>query len=164
MQFPLHIKLHRSRYYLLAILALHALALLGILLTPWSWWLRALLCGLALVSLLGCLKCWRRLPEALLLYAEGSMRLCWPRSAKSSRQKEDGTEAVLGLMEPAGELVQLEPGALVLPGICVLSWRQGGQEGKPGRDSLVLLPDSADRDSMRRLRIYLRFVRPDSGV
>lgn len=136
MQFPVFIKLHRSLFLLLFLFGIHGLAALGVLLLAWSWEFR-LACLLFLV--VSGLLAWRQvrgMPDSLHLHQDGSLAL------------ERG-----GKVFPAALL----PGWLALPGLCVLRCRDAAQ----GRtETLVLLPDASDKESLRRLRIWLRLCAP----
>lgn len=132
MQFPIFIELHRSRLLSFLIVVTHLLAASGIFLMPWPWWLRA--CLLAFLGVAGLLA-WRRLgdrAQILVLHQDGGMAV-----------RQDG------VLKP----VELLPGMTVLPALCVFSYQL--EEGQ-GRVTQVLLPDAADAESMRRLRLWLR--------
>ena len=130
MQFPVFVKLHRSLSLRLLILGIHGLAAVGLLLVSWAWEWRLL----GLMFLLGAgLLAWRQslaMPDALHLYQDGGLAL-----------------------ERAGvvQAVTLLPGALGLPGLIVLRFETGGRAA-----TLTLLPDVADKESLRRLRLWLR--------
>ncbi|MGB4467082.1 MAG: protein YgfX [Azovibrio sp.] len=132
MQFPVFLKLHRSSSLRVLMLGIYGLAALGVLRVPWGWGLR-LVC---LTFLLGAgLLAWRQIqamPDGLRLYQDGSLAL-----------------------ERGGEVypVTLLPGALGLPGLCVLRYRD---ERRGRAETLTLLPDSGEKESLRRLRLWLR--------
>ncbi|MCX8144923.1 MAG: hypothetical protein N3C59_01150 [Azovibrio sp.] len=133
MRFPCFIELRRGFLFPFSFFACHALAALGVLGTPWPWPAR-----LALVGVTAGLAwfAWRRVitwPTALLLEADGGLAI-----------------ANAGQMQP----VELLPGSLALPGLCVLRWRarEAGRETRV----LVLLADAAAPEALRRLRLWLR--------
>lgn len=141
MQFPIFIKLHRSLFLDLSIFGIHGLAALGVLLLSWSWGFR--LACLLFLSVSGLLA-WRQvraIPDGLRLYQDG--RLALERGGKVCP-------------------VTLLPGGLGLPGLCVLRYLDTAQ----GRtETLTLLPDASDKESLRRLRVWLRLcAQPGAGA
>ncbi|MDD3483322.1 protein YgfX [Azovibrio restrictus] len=130
MQFPVFVELHRSRLLLSSLALSHFLAALGIFLSDWPPGPRLFLILSVLGLFLLALRRWR----------QGGVRLCL---------QADGGLTVDGLA--ATRL----PGGLIQPWLCVFFWRAG--EGR--RQTLVLLPDSSDRESLRRLRVWLLLAR-----
>ncbi|MDR0735302.1 MAG: hypothetical protein LBF51_00475, partial [Zoogloeaceae bacterium] len=88
-------------------------------------------------------NCLRQQPQTLWLYADGTLGLVFA-----------------GAPQPL--LAALRPGILALPWICVFSWRlleDALPNGASRRGALTLLPDSADANALRRLRVWLREAR-----
>jgi hypothetical protein len=146
-RFPVVIKLRRSRLLLCALLALHTLAALGICLAEWSeslfWVVPGALLFLLLSGTRAIVNCLRQEARALWLYADGHLALVFA----------DNPQPL-----PAA----LRPGILALPWLCVFSWRlleEAMGDTAPQharRGALTLLPDSADADALRRLRLWLK--------
>lgn len=132
MQFPVFVELHRSRLLLSFLVLSHFLAGLGVFLSDWPPGSRLFLILAVLGLFLLALRRWR----------QGAVRLCL---------QADGGLTVDGLA--ATRL----PGGLILPWLCVFFWQAGEGEGR--RQTLVLLPDSSDRESLRRLRVWLLLAR-----
>ncbi len=130
MQFPVFVELHRSRLLLSFLVLSHFLAGLGVFLSDWPPGSRLFLILAVLGLFLLALRRWR----------QGAVRLCL---------QADGGLTVDGLA--ATRL----PGGLILPWLCVFFWQ--AEEGR--RQTLVLLPDSSDRESLRRLRVWLLLAR-----
>ncbi|MGB2942345.1 MAG: protein YgfX [Candidatus Macondimonas sp.] len=86
--------------------------------------------------------CWRHFGPGRIVHAEQLEAERW------QLRRADGWE---------GE-ARLLPSSLVTPALMVLNFRFPGvwQPWRRGQ-SLCLLPDSLDRDSARRLRVFLRF-------
>lgn len=132
MQFPIFIGLHRSRILLFLLFFIHFLAALGVLLVAWP-----LLLRLALVLISGFLgvSAWqrlKRLPQYLALYADGRMEV----------GEEEGKLRQVALL----------PGAVLLPWLCVFRYEDEGAV-----NTFTLLWDAADQESLRRLRLWVRW-------
>ncbi|MDR1889300.1 MAG: hypothetical protein LBQ81_08000 [Zoogloeaceae bacterium] len=88
----------------------------------------------------------KRQPLALWLYPRGDLGL------------------VLTGLAPPPLPARLETAALVLPWLCVFSWRYdtnvpfSAPPGTPRRGVMVLLSDSAGQHDLRRLRLWLRWT------
>ncbi|MDR0672578.1 MAG: hypothetical protein LBF93_02700 [Zoogloeaceae bacterium] len=147
MRFPVAIELRRSRLLLCALCAIHALAAQGVCLAEWpeslSWVAPCALLFLALNAIRAGANYLRQPPRTLRLYADGTLGLVFAE-------------------KPQPLVAVLRPGVLALPWICVFSWRipeDASTDGAIRRGTLALLPDSADADALRRLRLWLRQVR-----
>jgi hypothetical protein len=130
MKFPVLLTVRPSRGLKRLLSLLYALAAAGVFFTPWPFWLRA---GLLLAVAYGF---WRdkRCAEGeavrLMLKPHGCFRI------------NDALEA------------RIKPGGLCLPWWTVFEWQENGSGGgRSGR--FILMPDSADAHSLRRLRMWL---------
>lgn len=117
----------------------HAAALVAVLAMPLPWWLRVAVCGLLLAS-------------GVVLIPRHAL-LCSPGSIVRLRLMSDGSCQLhtrgQGVFDGA-----LRPGWTVTPLMIVL------RIACPGRRlvrAITLLPDAADAEILRRLRIFLRF-------
>ena len=133
----LQIDLQPSRYLLAFILISHVGALVLLFLLPVALWIMLLLGSAILFSLY---RQWRD-------YVPGYKSLRW-----------DSLDQ-WWLMDQTGKAVaaQLLPGSYVHPLMLVLRYRVHRRVR-----SLVLLPDSADRDMLRRLRVRLKQAKQPS--
>ena len=110
--------------------------------------------GLALVALwAAALPVWLQAALSALLVAAAALSVRRARPALRLRQRADG-----GLQAQAGagewrDVVVLDD-SFVSPALIVLRYRM---EGKRPR-ALSLLPDSADAEDLRRLRVSLRWA------
>jgi hypothetical protein len=145
-RFPVIIELCCSRRFLLFLAGSHALALLGLWLAVLPLWTKLAASLFLVLSLFHSIRQYtRRQPLALWLYPQGDLGL------------------VLTGLAPPPLPARLETASLVLPWLCVFSWRYDTNvpftmtPAMPRRGVIVLLPDSADPDSLRRLRVWLRF-------
>jgi hypothetical protein len=142
-RFPVVIELRRSRLLLCVLVAVHVLAALGVCLAGWSgalFWVAPGALVFLLLSAIYAGNDLRRYPQTLWLYADGTLGLVFA-----------------GMPQPLS--AALRPGVLALPWICVFSWRlleDAPANGMPRRGALTLLPDSADANALRRLRLWLR--------
>ncbi|GHU43423.1 hypothetical protein AGMMS50289_09800 [Betaproteobacteria bacterium] len=153
MQFPVIIELARSRLFLRFLTCTHALAALGICLAALPLWAKFTAALFLMASFIYAVRHYtERQPQSLWLYPQGDLGLVLPGSA------------------PPPLPARLESAALVLPWLCVFAWRYDTNvpfavtADTPKRGVLVLLPDSADAQNLRRLRLWLRWTeRVDSG-
>ncbi|HSC79878.1 MAG TPA: protein YgfX [Chitinolyticbacter sp.] len=97
-----------------------------------------------------------------LWWCVGSLVAIAISASSAARQPMAGTlsapgDGTLWLDSGSGAvLIDVLPGSLVTASLVVLRYRnESGQRG-----ALTLWPDSADADSLRRLRIWLRWQRP----
>ena len=130
----LQIDLQPSRYLFIFILGNHGGALLLLLIAPLSIWLKFMLPVAVLVSL-------RHHCNRL---RQGFNYLRWDSSDQWWLRDQAGHEVAM----------QLLPGSYVHPLVLVLRFRQGKR-----RYNLLLLPDSADRSLLRRLRVRLKQIK-----
>lgn len=136
-----------SRVFAIAVVALHAGAFALTLTLPVQAGMIAVLV-LAVVVSCACTLAgpvYRRLPSSILA-------LEWQRDGRWRAQRRDGDE----------ESLQLLPDSYVHPRLVVLNFRRAGRSRR--RRSVVLLPDSADRDTLRRLRVRLRLEGANSDA
>ena len=133
MQFPIHIELHRSRLLSVLLIFFHSLALVCVLLPPWSWGIRCLLvCAIALTA-------WRTLRIAEILALHLSNRA--------------GLECVV---TAAGDRISATvlPGSAVFNRLVVLHLQLDGEKHTK---YLPLLSDSLSEEHFRVLRLWLRW-------
>jgi hypothetical protein len=143
-RFPCLLELRPSRLLFLFCLLVHALALAGILFSPWAGGWKILLAALLATSLFHTFRQLSRYPARLVLAADGLLSLGFSREPETPR--------------PACLL----PPVLALPWLCVFSWREEMTGNtRPARGTLVLLPDSVDAAGLRRLNVWLRFRKAD---
>jgi toxin CptA len=141
------IELKPSRLLGLLVLTMGGLALLSIALANMPIAVKALLAVAASGGALWAFRNSRRALPRLRLGADGSLAI---------RARDDDWQPALDL-----------PQRFVSPALCVLRLART----KRLRPSLVLLPDSAEADDLRRLRVSLRWARrtrldtasPDAG-
>ncbi|MDR3353248.1 MAG: hypothetical protein LBO00_09680 [Zoogloeaceae bacterium] len=135
LRFPLFIDLGHSRVFLTLLAATHFLATLGVLATPWPFFARLLLTGGIALGFAMAFRQWRAMPSRLVLHADGRLEVGDARQTTA---------------------VTLCPGAMILSWLCIFSWQE---EDVPGRQTLVLFPDSAPEEKLRHLRIWLRYAK-----
>ena len=135
----LQIDLRPSRYLFIFILGNHGGALLLLLIAPLSLWLKFLLPVVVLVSL-------RHHCNRL---RQGYNYLRWDSSGQWWLRDQAGNEVAM----------QLLPGSYVHPLMLVLRFSDGR-----GKCNLLLLPDSADRSLLRRLRVRIKQIKPFQTV
>jgi hypothetical protein len=147
-RFPVILELHRSRRFLLFLAGSHTLAALGLWFAALPLWMKVAASLFLILSLFYAIRQYtRRQPLALWLYSHGDLGL-----------------VLAGLASPPPLPARLETASLVLPWLCVFSWRYDTNvpfpmtPAMPRRGVIVLLPDSADPDSLRRLRVWLRLT------
>jgi hypothetical protein len=133
---PLVVALRPSRLLAAALYAMHGLALACVLLSGLSWWLRAVLAGAVLASLL----------HAVRSGVAG-------KPGQVLRALEDGTLEVEGA-DGEPRRAQVWRDTCVYSKLIVLRYRC---EGERQTRSLVLAPGSADAGNLRRLRVWLRW-------
>lgn len=138
MHFPQIIELRRSRYLLVGLSAGHLLAMASVLTLSWPFFFRLLLVLLVGMSWWG----WRRGERDDVV-----LRIESPHAIACR----------LRTQEAEWRACRLLPGAAVM-GPLVLMRLQPEFEAKPL--SLVFLPDSAEREALRLLRVWLRCYRP----
>ncbi len=132
MQFPVFIKLRRSRLRLVLLLLFHTLAALCVVAAPVPSPIQILLGGLIGVSL------WRALPPGQVLALSLSRR--------------NGLQCLLPGDQRVSAVVL--PDTTILGWLIVLRWRI---EGESGVNSLLLFPDNMSAEEYRLLRICLRW-------
>lgn len=132
MQFPIHIKLCRSRLLSVLLFLCHATAAAGVIALPWSWLMRALL-----LALIGA-STWRTQQPSKIL----GLRL----SARGD------LDCQFASGERAAALVL--PGSVVFNQLIVLRLQIGDARWA---DNLALLPDSISFEQFRVLRLWLRW-------
>lgn len=130
MQFPIMVGLHRSRFMDVAIVLVHAVALAGVMATPWLPEWQMILSILVVLHALWSLRQAGLRVHALRLYADCQLAM----------DDQESRHAVL-------------PGSYVHPWLTVFRFRDTG--GVLRR--IVVLPDSAAPDEARRLRVWLRW-------
>lgn len=135
---PLYLELHPSRIFAAVLLVVHGGAAGCVLIVPLSWPVRVLLAALILLSLWYTLSRW-----GLLRHNRAVTALLWDDLGEWKLFSRDRKETA----------VRLEPDSFVSPGWVVLNF---SAIDAPGRWSVVLLPDSLDGESFRRLRVRLR--------
>lgn len=134
------VPLRASPWLALLLAAGHAAAIAAIALLPIPWWLRAAGCAFLLASAVATI--YRR---ALLKGSGACVRL---------RLMRDGS-CQLHLVDQRVIRAKLCRGWFVSPQLVVLRLACPGERYSRG---IALLPDSADADDLRRLRIFLRFA------
>jgi len=136
-QFPIHIELHRSRLLVFFLLLFHALAVVSVLVLPWSWLLRSVLLGVIGVSAWHAL----RKPKILgvRLSAQGGLDCLFAGDVRSA--------------------ASLLPDSTVFNQLIILRLRIGDARGAI---NLALLPGSMSAEQFRVLRLWLRW-RNDSS-
>jgi hypothetical protein len=134
---PLRIDLRPSLYLRLALIALGALLLAAIVQTALPWSSRCALAVAVSLYLYLLLRC-----HTGLWAPPACTGLLW-----------DG--AVWFWLDGGGQQPVVLQQAALWPGLIALEFRRAGSRR---RCALLLLPDSADADAQRRLRIYLRHL------
>ena len=129
-----------SRYLALVLAISHGLAIVATILLPLAWWWR--LAGAVLI-----------LVSAILTIRSQALRR-GKRALVGLRLSRDGS-CELQLADGATLAGRLHRGWFVSPQLIVM--RVGFQTKQRSR-SITLLPDSAEVDSLRRLRVFLRFA------
>ena len=132
MQFPVFIKLRRSRLRLVLLLLFHTLAALCVVVAPMLWPIQVLLGVLIGASL------WRALPPDQVL----ALSLSW----------RNGLQCLLPGDQRVSAVVM--PDTTILGWLIVLRWRI---EEDSRVNSLLLFPDSMSVEEYRLLRIWLRW-------
>jgi toxin CptA len=129
----------------LLLAATHAAAIVAVIAMPVAWWLRLAGCSLLLIS--GTIMVYR---SALLKASDSVVGL---------QLRRDGScELRLRNQRPISGSVC--PRWFASPLMIVV---QVACPGQRLRRSIALLPDAADADTLRRLRIFLRFAIEPSG-
>ena len=119
----------------------HAVAIVSACISL-SGWAQYLVAGGVLLSAVGCL-------------AQALLRV--PAAAVSLELRPDGSASWRD-RRGAWREGRLEGGQLVWPALIILGLRQS----RPSRKWIVLMPDSARADELRRLRVWLRW-QPEPG-
>lgn len=133
MQLPIIIGLHRSFLGLAGSVVAHGAAIAGIVSTPWSFWLKAI----------------------LFLGLAGSMALSrplWSPKIRGLRLLGDGAMECRLAGEEGWLVAELMSGATVHPWLTVIRLKLA-----EGMVAAVVLPDSATTEEFRRLRVWLRW-------
>ena len=139
MQLPVDLALHRSFFWWWVTLLCHLLAAGVVWLSPWPVWLPL---GLNVLLVLSVVLIWRGADPPVV-----GLRL--------------GQEGGLAIRVKGGEgylAARLLPGATAYPRLVVMVLESNGV-----RYRLVLWPDSATADELRRLRVWLRWRATVSG-
>lgn len=131
-QFPVFIKLRRSRLRLILLLLFHTLAALCVVVTPVPWPIQVLLGGLIGASL------WRALPSGQVIAL--------------SLSGGNGLQCLLVGDQRVSAVVL--PDTTIFGWLIVLRWRI---EGESRVNSLPLFPDNMSTEEYRLLRICLRW-------
>lgn len=138
---PLYLKRHPSRILAVYLAAVHS----GVLaLLPWlalAWELATLLSMAIIASF-----CLSLRSQALLLSPKAIVEISWDSERVWRLRQRNGIEWV-------GKLL---PGCFVGPRLVVLNFALGSQWRRAG---VVLLPDNANPETLRRLRVRLRATR-----
>lgn len=137
---PVRLSLRRSRYEFILLVGLHMAAMPAPWLAALPAWLKVVIDLALLGSAVFYLRRWRAMPyEGLRLLPDGSWAL-----AKGSEEID----------------AEQMPGGYLSPYLIVLPLRPAGQRTV----RLVLWPDSAPADDIRRMRVWLKWgVRPGVG-
>ena len=140
------VPLRASRKLALLLAAAHAAAIVAVIALPAPWWLR--LPGVLLLLASGTIMIRHR---ALLQHTNSVVRLRLMRDGSCQLETRDQRQ-ISG---------QLRPGWFVSPPMVVVRIACSGERSPR---SIALLPDAADADTLRRLRIFLRFaIKPSIG-
>jgi toxin CptA len=145
MQSPLRLKLRPSRRLSVLLFSLHAAALGALWPLTFPLWVRLAIAAALAASLV------RALRHGALLRS--------PDAVVEVDARDDGH---LGLVQRDGVCVDAE----VLPATAVYGWAvllRVRVAGERRARSIVVLADSVDAESFRRLRIWLRWKRPVSA-
>jgi toxin CptA len=137
--------LNASRYLALVLAISHGVAIVATILLPLAWWWR--LAGAVLI-----------LVSATLTIRSQALRR-GERALVGLRLSRDGS-CQLQLGDGATLAGRLRSGWFVSPQLIVM---RAGFPGKQRSRSITLLPDSAEADGLRRMRIFLRFAINPSG-
>ena len=129
----------------LLLAATHAAAMVALIAMPAAWWLRLAGCSLLLVS--GTIMVYR---GALLKASDSVVGLLLRRDGSCELQLRN-QRLISGIVCPRWFA---SPLMVVVQVAC---------PGQRLRRSIALLPDAADADTLRRLRIFLRFAIESSG-
>jgi toxin CptA len=132
---PLELRLHRSRRLALLVFASHTLAVAALALMPLPLWLRLIGLGGVAFSL------WRTVQRFLLGGAAAVTGVNWDEAGVWTLEFGSGAR------QPA----ELLGDSYLSLHLVILNFRVGGR-----RRSLVLFPDAAAPDELRRLRVRLR--------
>jgi hypothetical protein len=129
----------RSRVLAAVLVSLHAAAMAAVVVLPIAWWIRLTGCALLLAS--------ASLTVRQYAFVTGSQACSRLRIANDGvcRLELDGSRIVTG---------RLLSGWLASPFLTVV---QVHCKNERLARKLVLLPDSSDSETLRRLRIFLRF-------
>ncbi len=139
MQFPIHIELHRSRLLVVSLLLLHTLAIICVVVLPWPWQMRSLVCVLLCLSVSHALR-----PSKMV-----SLRLSG--QGRLDCRFADGERAAALLL----------PGSSVFHRLIVLRLQIADTRRTV---NLVLLPDSIAKGQFRALRLWLRWRTSENVV
>jgi len=133
----LYLEPRPSRWFAILLVAVHGGALFSLLLTPLPWLLRLVGSTVLLGSL------WVTLERRALLLRRAVTALSWDEQEMWRIWVDGGTEVA----------VRLEPDSFLSPWCVVLNFRalESGVHY-----SVVLLPDSLDATTFRRLRVRLK--------
>lgn len=134
------ISLHASRSLAWLLGAVHAAAIAAILSMPLAWWLRLAGCAILLASGIGLV-----IRQALLKAPDSIIRLRLAQDGSCELRTRD-QRVINGMLQPAW---------FASPLMVVLRVASPGRRLAQG---ITVLPDAADADSQRRLRIFLRFA------
>ena len=136
---PFRLDRRPSRHLLMALLAVHGMALLVLMPLPVAWWIKV---PVALAVLAQGIASWRR--QLTFGSPSAAKRLVWTGGSSWELVNRDG----------ASRPARLLPGTYVHPWLVVLRFLT-----EDGRTSAVVLPrDSLDADSHRRLRVQLTLL------
>jgi len=133
---PLYLELRPSRIFALVLLVIHLGAVGCLLMVPLPWPVRVVAAGTVLFSFRYTL--FRR---ALLRHDKSVTALLWDDLGEWKLFFSSGEEAA-----------RLEPDTFVSSWLVVLNFSAASATG---RHSVVIFPDSLDRESFRRLRVRL---------
>ncbi len=137
---PLNLELGPSRWLAALLVVAHGGALGLLVLLPLAWWWRIFLAGALLLSLGLTLN-----RHALRRGERAITRLVWDSDDTWLLIHADGKE----------QRAQLKPGSYVSPWLVLLNFG-GGRFG--GQQSVVLLADALDAESLRKLRARLQML------
>lgn len=134
------VPLRASRKLALLLASAHVAAVVAIAAMPLAWWLRLAGCSLLLASGVVTIRC-----RALLRNPEAIIRLRLMRDGSCELYTRN-QRVISG---------QLRPGWFASPLMVVMRIACPGERHARG---IALLSDAADGDTLRRLRIFLRFA------
>ncbi|HWU34551.1 MAG TPA: protein YgfX [Methylovorus sp.] len=137
---PLQVDLRPSRRLAAILMVASGGAVLMLLMVPLPWWVTLLGALLIVVASLRQLQrhAWRSVPQAW-------MRLQWTVESGWQAWRHDGQAMQITIL----------PDSMVTSVLTVIRFRCAGQRWP---QALVLLADSADPESLRRLRVQLRWA------